>query len=289
MYQNLYIERIKGDVFEHNQLIVHIWDDKRGYETFDFENYAYKKDQNGEYRSIYGDRVSKVNTWTKWDVEGGKILESDVPIETRILVDNYGDSDDISKAHVVLFFDIEVEVTDGLPDINKAYNKITSISFYDSATDEYYVYILDEENALKHRRNGNEEIIPFSNEEDLLSAFINKWDEIRPTIITGWNVDGFDIPYLYTRLKRVLSSYEAKRLSPLGIVKYFERRGRYFIAGVSVLDYLAMYKTFTYTMLPSYTLDAVARHEIGEGKVVNPYATLNELKEKNPNLFIELI
>jgi DNA polymerase elongation subunit (family B) len=286
LYQNLYIERTRGDVFEHNSTTVHLWDDKLGYESYEFENYAYKKDSNGDRLSIYGDKVSKVNSWSKWDVDGKKIFESDVPIETRVLVDRYGDSDDISKQHTILFFDIEVEVTDGLPDVNKALNKITAISFYDSATNEYYVYVLDEENIIEQTRNKNEEIIPFSNEGDLLSAFINKWSEIAPTIITGWNVDGFDVPYLYTRVKRVLGDYEAKRLSPLGIVKYYERRGRYFIAGVSSLDYIAMYKKFTYTNLPSYTLDAVARHEVNDGKVVNPYSSLNELKKKDPELFI---
>jgi DNA polymerase elongation subunit (family B) len=294
MYQNLYIERIRGDVFEHNSTTVHLWDDRSGYETYDFENYAYKKDSLGDRVSIYGDKVSKITTWSRWDVEGGKVLESDIPIETRVLVDKYGDSDDISKNHRILFFDIEVEVTEGLPDVtkafnkitSKAFNKITSISFYDQATDEYYVYVLDEENIIEQMRHKNEETIPFSNEEDLLSAFINKWSEIAPTIITGWNIDGFDVPYLYTRLKRILGDYEAKRLSPLGIVKYYERRGRYFIAGVSSLDYLAMYKKFTYTNLPSYTLDAVARHELSKGKIKYD-GSLDQLKKDDPEKFVE--
>ena len=286
MYQNLYIERTRGDVFEHNSTTVHLWDDKRGYETYDFENYAYKKDVNGDRLSIYGDKVSRVSTWTKWDVDGGKVFESDIPIETRVLVDRYGDSDDISKNHRILFFDIEVEVTEGLPDVTKAYNKITAISFYDQAANEYFVYFLDEENIIEQMRHKNEETIPFSNEEDLLSAFINKWSEIAPTIITGWNIDGFDVPYLYTRLKRILGDYEAKRLSPLGIVKYYERRGRYFIAGVSSLDYIAMYKKFTYTNLPSYTLDAVARHELSKGKIKYD-GSLDQLKKDDPEKFVE--
>ena len=287
LYQNIYVQRTRGDVFDGNKTTVHIWDDRRGYESFDFENYAYKRDNNGDKISIYGDKVSKVNTWAKWDVDANNIFESDIPIETRVLVDRYSDSDEISKHHTILFFDIEVEVTDGLPDIQEAKNKITSISFYDQKIDEYYVYILDEENVIKQTRHENEEIIPFTTEKDLLVAFLNKWVEICPTIVTGWNSDGFDIPYLYTRLKRVLGSYEAKRLSPLGIVKFYERRNRYFIAGVSCLDYLEMYKKFTFINLPSYTLDAVSRHELNEGKVVNPYTTLNELREKDPNLFID--
>ena len=286
MYQNLYVERIRGDVFESNSVTIHLWDDRRGYETFDFENYAYKKDPNGDRVSIYGDKVSRVTTWAKWDVEGGKVLESDVPVETRVLVDRYGDSDDISKGHRILIFDIEVEVIDGLPDIEKAYNKITCISFYDQAANDYFVYILDEDGDIEHTRNKNEEILPFQDEETLLAAFLDKWNEINPTIITGWNIDGFDIPYLYMRLKRVLGDFDAKRLSPIGIVKYYERRGRYFIAGISSLDYLTMYKRFIDDAPPSNTLDAVAHHELSEGKIKYE-GSLEKFRKENLEKFIE--
>ena len=286
MYQNIYVERIRGDVFSGNKNIIHLWDDEKGYNSFEFNQYAYKEDYHGDYKTIFGKSCKKVNSWSKWDVDAGKIFESDVSIETRVLVDLYHDSDDSPKYHRVLFWDIEVEVSEGLPDIQEAQNKITAISFYDQAADEYFVYILDEKEEIKHTRNDNEEIVPFKYEEDLLTAFLQKWEEIRPTIITGWNIDNFDVPYLYHRITNVLGKRNANRLSEIGNVFWNEHRRRYFIAGVSCLDYLALYRNFTYTDQPSYSLDAISKTELGEGKV-EYQGSLDKLKKDDINKFIE--
>lgn len=203
-----------------------------------------------------------------------------------MLVDLYHESDDAPRFHRVFFFDIEVETSEGLPDIKKAQNKITAISFYDQAADEYYVYILDEEGELTQTRNGNEEIVPFKYEEDLLMAFLQKWEEIRPTIITGWNIDNFDVPYLYRRIVNVLGNRNANRLSEIGEVFWNEHRRRYFIAGVSCLDYLALYRNFTFSDRPSYSLDAISKTELGEGKV-EYQGSLNKLIKEDINKFIE--
>ena len=90
MYQNIWCEKRGG-----NQVEVHLWDDTAGYQNFIFKNYAYIKDGSGQYRSIYGDKLKKVNFWTAEDLQAGKMFESDVPLETRILVDKYGETDDI--------------------------------------------------------------------------------------------------------------------------------------------------------------------------------------------------
>ena len=91
---------------------VHIWDDIAGYQKFNYKPYAYLKSQSGTYRSLYGDKLKKVTFWDKNDLENGRVFESDVPIETKILVDKYGDSDEPSEGHKELFFDIE---STGLP------------------------------------------------------------------------------------------------------------------------------------------------------------------------------
>ena len=83
----------------------------------------------------------------------------------------------------------------------------------------------------------------------MLVAFVNAWEEISPTIITGWNIDFFDVTYLYNRLKRVLGTKQANRLSPIGKVHWNKYRKRYIIAGVSALDYIALYKCYTYFSL----------------------------------------
>ena len=111
MYQNIYIEKPK-----QGKPIVHIWDDVKGYEKFQFTPYAYMKSQTGTYRSLYGDKLKKVKFWTGEDLQKGDIFESDVPLETRVLIDKYGDSNEPSIGHREVFFDIEVEVVDGFPE-----------------------------------------------------------------------------------------------------------------------------------------------------------------------------
>ena len=110
MYQNIWCEKRAS-----NQVEVHLWDDKAGYQNFIFKNYAYVKDGAGQYQSIYGDKLKKVGYWTEEDFKTGRVFESDIPLETRILIDRYPDSDDVSEDHRVLYYDIEVDVTDGFP------------------------------------------------------------------------------------------------------------------------------------------------------------------------------
>jgi len=116
---------------------MHIWDDKFGHQTFRYKKYAYVKNRAGTYVSLYGDKLKRVN---KWDKDQPELFESDVNPEIRVLVDNYTDSDESSVGHKVMIFDIEVEVTDGFPNIRKAENKITSIAFNDPLTKKYFLF-----------------------------------------------------------------------------------------------------------------------------------------------------
>ena len=137
MYQNIYYDRKLNTM--------HVWDDKFGHQTFRYKKYAYVKNKSGTSVSLYGDKLKRV---TDWDPEQPELFESDVNPEIRVLVDNYTDSDDVSEGHRVMIFDIEVEVTDGFPDVNKAENKITAIGFNDCLLDKYYCYVLDEDGKL---------------------------------------------------------------------------------------------------------------------------------------------
>ena len=91
--------------------------------------------------------------------------------------------------------------------------------------------------------------------------------EIKPTIITGWNIDFFDIPYLYNRMCKILGENIARTLSPIKDVIWLKHRNRYRISGVSCLDYLALYKNFTYSEESSYSLEAISQKELGRGKL----------------------
>lgn len=131
------------------------------------------------------------------------------------------------------------------------------------------------------------------NESDLFHKFLEYWESDYPDIITGWNIDEFDNPYLIERIKRVLGEDHAKRLSPFGILKsreyevQEEKKLEFEIFGIASLDYLALYKKFTYVKRESYKLDYIAEVELGRNKVENPYATFKEFYEKDPILFTD--
>ena len=126
----------------------------------------------------------------------------------------------------------------------------------------------------------------FKSEEELLQKFYQKYLEINPTIITGWNTDFFDIPYLYNRTQRVLGKQIANTLSPIGQVSWIESKSRYKIAGVSSLDYLGLYRLFNYSEKSSYRLDVIGTDEVGIGKIEYE-GTLQDLYENDINKYVE--
>ena len=193
MYQNIYYESRKNRV--------HIWDDKKGYYCISYKRYAYVKSRVGTYVSLYGDKLKKV---FKFDIDTPNLFESDVLPETRVLVDQYADSEELSANHKIMIIDIEVEVTEGFPNPTEADNRITSIAVYNSDDDTYYAFVLDEKKKLTLQSKGNCIIESFEDEYSLLQRFFVKYLEFKPTIITGWNIDVFDMPYLYNRACRFL-------------------------------------------------------------------------------------
>ena len=283
MYQNIWVDRHFG-VGGGGKVDVHLWDDKIGYNKIQFQDYAYEKSQAGTYYSLYGEKLKKINRWTREDFDTGNILYADVMFETKVLVELYNNSDDASINHREMIFDIEVEVTNGFPDWKVAENIINSIALYDKVTDQYTVLILARN--MKPYTDKNVFVEVFESEEELLQRFCQKYLEISPTILTGWNIEFFDIPYLYNRITRVLGEQFANCLSPIGRVMYDEYRNKYRIAGVSQLDYLALYKLYTYSQEPSYRLDAIGQKEVGIGKVEYE-GTLNDLYESDIKKFID--
>jgi len=279
LYQNAYFDG----------RTIHLWDDKLGYKKFSNKRYAYLPNKNGKFVALDGTRVKKV---FRYDKKDSNLYESDVPAITRALVDNYTQSDEPSIGHKVMIFDIEVEVTEGFPSPSKAENKITAIALWDSVTDEYYCYVLDPENKLEIEsedgilKNENNTVVRFKSEVEMLNAFFGKYYEIRPTIITGWNIDNFDVPYLYNRAIQLLGPEIANLLSPIGVVKYSEYRQKFEIAGVAALDYLGIYKKFTPNEVSSYRLDDVGQNEVGVRKVEYE-GTLNDLYENDRKTFVK--
>lgn len=134
-------------------------------------------------------------------------------------------------------------------------------------------------------------------EHDLLRKFVAFWanESEGPDIVTGWNIEAYDIPFIVNRIANQLGMEEAKKLSPWGIVEEKILEGKwgrevktYTIAGVSVLDYYLLYRKFTYTQLESYTLDHVAFVETGKKKLdYSEYESLNQLYKQNYRKFVD--
>ena len=281
MYLNSY--------FHQDEEKVYLWDDRDGLSSFTYHGYGYIKSKSSVSTvfSIFGDPVKKVQRWKKEEEEKGNIFEGDVPVLTRVLVDKYHETDEVPTGHHVVIIDIEVSAIGGFPNMFDADKEITAISIYDYATAKYYGWVLNREGALVETSNTPDTIIGFpQTEEDLLSAFFLKWSEIKPTILTGWNVEKFDVPYLYRRARKVLGDDIAKMLSPVGLVEWKDYKEQYAIAGVSVLDYIALYKKFTYTQESSYNLDAIGRKEVKMGKVKYE-GSLDNLFKTDLALFIQ--
>ena len=224
MYQSIY--------FEVRRQKIHLWDDKRGYLIIPYKKYAYIKNSTGQHFTLDGDKVKKI---FHWEDKTPGLHESDVPQTTRFLVDQYTDSDEVSVGHRKVFFDIEVEVTDGFPDPLKAPNKITSIALYDEITKTYFAYVLDEKKQIQNYTKENQIVEFFTTEYELLTSFFRKYSEIQPTILSGWNSDSFDVPYLYNRAVRVLGKDVATMLSPIGQIYYSDYKKKYTIAGVIII------------------------------------------------------
>lgn len=133
----------------------------------------------------------------------------------------------------------------------------------------------------------------YTSEKDLLCSFINFWNMVNPEILTGWNIETFDIPYLVNRINNVLGEEWSKKLSPYGQVRAKTFTGRfgkdettYTFEGLAVLDYIALYRKHTFVTRESYKLDHIAYVELGERKLEFD-GNLFALYEENPQLFFE--
>jgi DNA polymerase elongation subunit (family B) len=275
MYQSIFYDRKAS--------MVHLWDDERGYVKVKHKPYAYRKKAGGKYKSIYGQELEKVE---KYHPRDSSLLESDVPVETRFLIDAYEDSDEISKNHRLAILDIEVDSSQGYPNIEKPEQTITAIAVYSGEENKYYCFVLDEEEEVKSGQMFGAEVISYYREEDLLRGFLKVWRKINPTIATGWNIDGFDFPYLHARLLKLFGEDVAGMLSPIGICYFNQFKNKMTVAGINCLDYLLLYKRYSQKNLPNYRLDSVAQEELKEGKIEYE-GSLHELKRTDIKKFIE--
>ena len=174
--------------------------------------------------------------------------------------------DDIS----VTTIDIECQSDQGFPEPHLAEWPITAITIKNSKENVYRTWGFNEFNPAD-----NVVYIQCKNEAALLHKFLEYWKDNYPDIVTGWNSIGFDMVYIVNRIRKVYGEEEIKKLSPWGNVKEDNRKDKftgntnyaYDIMGITQLDYLELYKKFTYVQQEMYSLNHIAHVELGEGKL----------------------
>ena len=169
----------------------------------------------------------------------------------------------------IMSLDIEVESENGFPNVEDVAEKVLCITVKDFNSKQLITW------GVREYDNKRDDVnyICCDNERDLLLKFLDYWVQNTPDVITGWNVYLYDIPYLARRIDRILGEKYKKSLSPWNLIQereiYIQGRKNlaYDLAGVSCLDYLDLYRKFTYTNQESYRLDHIAMIELGEQKL----------------------
>lgn len=209
----------------------------------------------------------------------------------KYISDNYDNFEFDVKNVRRVYIDIETTTEHGFPDVKDPKEKILLISCYFCEFKKTIVYGLNRCNRkfgkniyYKHRET----------EEDLLESFIKTFHNIE--VVSGWNIKHFDLPYIFNRIEKVLGKGSAKELSPFKTSYIREAYDKTFnkqvllvdINGVEILDYLELYKKFTYVNRESYKLDYIAQVELGSRKLDHSeYSTFKEFYEKDWNKFVE--
>ena len=190
----------------------------------------------------------------------------------------------------VFNIDIETAAENGFPDIETADQEILAISLKDSHTGRITVW-----GARPFKNTDNKvDYLHFKTESGMLQAFLEYWTQNYPDVITGWNVQLFDIPYIAGRIHRVLGDRHTRFLSPWNLISrreiYIKGRKQiaYDLPGIATLDYLELYRKFTYSNQESYKLDYICSVELGEKKLDHSeYDTFKEFYENDWQKFIE--
>ena len=195
---------------------------------------------------------------------------------------------DLEKILMVTI-DIEVQCENGFPSVREAEEELLSITIKNHQNKRIVVW------GIGDFKTDREDVtyVKCESEIHLLKEFLAFWEKYYPDIVTGWNSEFFDIPYICNRIKKLFGEDELMRLSPWGGVRDREvyQMGRhhqiYEIQGIAALDYFDLYRKFTYSAQESYRLDHIAFVELGEKKSGNPFETFREWYTKDYQSFIE--
>jgi len=265
-----------------NQFLVRGVENGKRFETRDefFPTLYVKTKKDSKYRTLSGEAVEPINPGTvkdcrefykKYDeIDGFEIYGNDRYIY-QYISEKYPEDEikfDISKIKLVTL-DIEVASEQGFPDVESCSEEILAITIQDYTTKEIITWGVKPFN----NKQSNVTYNYCPSEYELLNNFINYWMVDVPDVVTGWNIQLYDIPYICKRLNRVLGEKLMKRFSNWGLVTEGEiyingrKHTTFDVGGMTQLDYLDLYKKFTYKAQESYRLDYIAEVELGQKKL----------------------
>lgn len=275
---------------------------KRAYKEYSTNYVFYYEDPKGKYRSIYGDPVSRFSTRKKQEFEkekrihrSKKLFESDINVTFRCLSDNYLGAEP-PKLHTA-FFDIEVDFDPerGYSPTDDPFNAVTAISVYLDWLEQLVTLVIPPKHMSDETAQDLIKDFPntflFRSEIEMFETFFELIEDAD--VLTGWNSEGYDIPYTVNRVTRIMSKDDTRRFCLLGQLpkaRKYERFGKeettYDLVGRIHMDYLQLYKKYNYESRHSYSLDAIGEYELGERKT--PYeGSLDQLYNKDFRKFVE--
>jgi DNA polymerase elongation subunit (family B) len=297
--------------FDRDQDVIRVVerkDGKRYFQEYQAKYTFYYEDPKGKYKSIFGDQLSRIVCKNTKDYrkelainKNKTLFESDINPIFQCLSENYINQD-APKLNVV-FWDIETDFDPerGFAPIDDPFMPITAITVYLQWLDALITVAmppkglpLEEAQAMCKERWGDNCILFPNNEKgegEMLSMFLDLIEDAD--IHSGWNSEGYDVPYTVNRIKRVLSSDDTRRFCLWGQKpkkREYEKFGKmsetYDTIGRVHMDYLNLYRKYTYEERHTYRLDAIGEMEVGENKT--PYeGTLDQLYNNDFEKFIE--
>jgi len=295
MFKNIY--------YNTKTSTIHLWEQIRGenlYSAIYWVPYAFVEDKDGDYKTIEGRGATKLtfDNYSKYWVstkDKSNLLENKIRPEIQFLAERYhGIEDDSIEAPKlrIYYIDIEVHKDHGFPTM-EAEDPITLVSIYDNIDQHTTTFGL---HPYTGKYKGKEwfTYVHCPDERSLMISFFNHIKANPCDVISGWYIYDFDLPYLITRSKVLFGENNSvyRKLSPISIVRLWkegeESALKIDIAGVSILDYIDIYKWYSPHKLERHTLDFVAKFELDVGKVdYSVYGSLRELYNKNWNLYVE--
>lgn len=297
----MYVDAINDSKNDRIHVVERTPEGKRSYREFPANYVFYYSDPKGKYRSIYGDPITRFSTRKKSEFEkekrihsGKQLFESDVNTVFRCLADNYLGVEP-PKLHTV-FFDIEVDfdATKGYAPTSDPFSPVTAIALYLDWLDQLVCLAIPPKHMSDETAQELVKEFPntflFRSEIEMFETFFSIIEDAD--VLTGWNSEGFDIPYLVNRVTRIMSKDDTRKfclLNQMPKVRTYERYGKeeqtYDLVGRIHMDYLQLYKKYNYESRHSYSLDAIGEMEVGETKT--PYeGTLDQLYNRDFKEFI---